>query len=41
MLVVGGILVIAFVLIEWKVAKLPIMPSKSVYFHQHSSQYAP
>ncbi|OGM46569.1 hypothetical protein ABOM_004672 [Aspergillus bombycis] len=26
MLVVGGVLIIAFVLVEWKVARLPIMP---------------
>lgn len=29
MLAIGGLLIITFVLVEWKFAKLPMMPSKS------------
>jgi hypothetical protein len=28
MLIIGGLLIPAFVFVEWKVAKLPMMPSK-------------
>lgn len=39
MLTIGIVLIFVFVFVEWKVAKLPIMPSKFDVFWSRTTPY--